>query len=236
MQTELRDLSASVQKSLVDLVNDNYAEFLTLGETLRGGEERIEDVRVGVLGFQRDLEGVRGLVASRREEVRMLVEAKRGVRREIGEGRGLLGVDERMGRLERKLNLDSGRKTNKADARGGKDAAKQEESEDQEWSAEWVEEPPLMDSDDDEDDEYNEGSDEASQRIPPRLKRRTEEFLILKVLIARHSPRHPFIQAQEGRLRKIQEVILSDLGVAVRAEPQVKIKQQLFQLRASIEE
>lgn len=65
-----------MSKELLDLVNDKYQDFLSLGNTLRGGEERIEEVRVGLLGFQRDLTSVRENVKRRREDVAALIDEK----------------------------------------------------------------------------------------------------------------------------------------------------------------
>ena len=40
--------------------------------------------------------------------------------------------------------------------------------------------------------------------------------------------------SQEGRTRKIQEILLSDLDMAIRREIEVKGKQQMIQVRAAI--
>ncbi|KAJ9604838.1 hypothetical protein H2200_010953 [Cladophialophora chaetospira] len=223
LQIELRELSQTLNKELVDLVNDNYQDFLSLGSTLSGGEEKIEDIRVGLFAFQRDVRGVRDLVERRREEVAQLLETKKEIRRETGVGRALLEIAERLEVLEEKLDLNKQRSIEPTTKTEGEAVGGEQ------WSQEWLEEPPINDSD----DEYD--SDEANG-IPPRLKRRTEDFLILKHLIGKHSPQHPFILAQEGRIRKMQEIILSDLDVAIRREPEIKIKQQILQMRAAIAE
>ncbi len=219
LQTELRELSQSLNKELVDLVNDNYHDFLSLGSTLAGGEEKIEDIRAGLLGFQRDVRGVRDLVDRRREEVQALLQRKKEVRRETGVGRALLEIAERIDLLEQKLNL----------SKPNGPAVEVEANAGEQWSDEWLEEATINESD----DEYD--SDERTG-IPPRLKRRTDELLILKHLMSRHNPQHPFIVAQEGRIRQLQEILLSDLDMAIRREPEVKLKQQMLQVRAAIAE
>ncbi|KAJ4338723.1 hypothetical protein N0V95_007994, partial [Ascochyta clinopodiicola] len=40
LRSELRTRSQLVSRELLDLVNANYADFLTLGNSLRGGEEK----------------------------------------------------------------------------------------------------------------------------------------------------------------------------------------------------
>ena len=89
-----------LNKELLDLVNGNYEEFLSLGAGLKGGEEKVEGVRVGVLGFGREVEGVRGVVGERRGVVGSLVAERIGLRREVGFGRGVLELVERVEELE----------------------------------------------------------------------------------------------------------------------------------------
>ena len=69
LRTDLRERSQALSKELLDLVNTNYEQFLSLGSDLKGGEEKVEDVRVGLLGFKRGVEDVRGKVRERRGEV-----------------------------------------------------------------------------------------------------------------------------------------------------------------------
>jgi hypothetical protein len=220
LQSELRELSHGLNKELVDLVNDNYQDFLSLGSTLSGGEEKIEDIRVGLLSFQRDVKGVRDSVEQRRQEITELLRQKKAIRQETSVGRALLEVAERLELLEEKLNIAKPKITDLTSTAQG------EESGGQQWSEEWIEERTINESD----DEYD------ADDMTLRLKRRTEEFLILKHLMGRHSPQHPFMLALEGRIRKIQEILLSDLDTAIRREPQVKAKQQMLQVRGAIAE
>ncbi|KIX09340.1 uncharacterized protein Z518_00419 [Rhinocladiella mackenziei CBS 650.93] len=220
LHTELRELSQTLNEELVDLVNDNYQDFLSLGSTLSGGEERIEDIRVGLLGFQREIQAVKDKVDARRNEVVELLEKRKALKQETGVGRALLEIAERLDQLEEKLNIPPSRPANP-----GKEDV--QENGGPNWSEDWTE---MTNNESDE--EYS--SDEADG-IPPRLKRRTEEFLILKHLASKHGSQHPFILAQEGRIRKIQEILLADLDVAIKQESEVKIKQQMLQIQADME-
>ncbi|KIW91625.1 uncharacterized protein Z519_07593 [Cladophialophora bantiana CBS 173.52] len=223
LQAELRELSQTLNKELVDLVNDNYQDFLELGSTLYGGEEKIEDIRLGLLGFERDIKAVRDKVDARRNEVAELLRQKRALRQETSVGQALLEVAERLDLLEEKLKIS----TPTASATKSKGQLKDGGGE--AWSDEWIEETATNESD----EEYN--SDEVTG-VPPRLRRRTEEFLILKHLASKHSPQHPFLLAQEGRMRKIQEVLLTDLEMTIKQQTEVKNKQQLLQIRGAIED
>ncbi|ETI24298.1 hypothetical protein G647_03667 [Cladophialophora carrionii CBS 160.54] len=224
LQTELRELSQTLNKELVDLVNDNYQDFLSLGSTLSGGEEKIEDIRVGLLSFQRDVKGLRDLVEQRREEVAELLKQKKAIRQETSIGRALLEVAERLDALEEKLNIARPKVSGPVTK-----AQVEDNGAEQQWSEEWIEETTINESD----DEYD--SDDT-MGMTVRLKWRTEEFLILKHLVGRHSPQHPFMLSQEGRIRKMQEILLSDLDMEIRREPEVKTKQVMLQVRAAIAE
>lgn len=104
LRAELRERSGGISAELLELVNANYTSFLGLGDELHGGEERVEDVRVGLLGFRRQVEEVQGRVRGRREEVARAGAELRGVRGEVAAGRRMLELDERLdvllGRLE----------------------------------------------------------------------------------------------------------------------------------------
>ncbi|KAH0837104.1 hypothetical protein AYO21_04565 [Fonsecaea monophora] len=221
LQTELRELSQTLNKELVDLVNDNYQDFLALGSTLYGGEEKIEDIRLGLLGFEKDIKAVREKVDARRSEVAELLTQKKALRQEASIGQALLEIAERLDLLEDRLEITV--PTTKLSAPNVKDG------DGEQWGEEWIGETATNDID----EAFN--SDEADG-IPSRLKHTTDEYLILKQLASKHSPQHPFLLAQEGRMRKIQEILLSDLEMTIKQETEVKKKQKLLQIRGAVEE
>jgi conserved oligomeric Golgi complex subunit 2 len=214
LRSELSSLSTSIQNELVDLVNDNYADFLGLGEKLDGGEEMVEEVRVGLMGFERDVGLLREKVVREQEGVRVLMEEKRGLMGEMSVGRGLLEVEERMGELELDLSLKEREKT-----------AVGEDSEKEDWGDDW------------DDGAVGESDDEGEgDLVPRRLNRRADEFAAVLRLFERLGEKHPFLVAQQGRMRKIRDVLLRDLDAAIRAEPDVKGKQAIMNLRRTVEE
>jgi conserved oligomeric Golgi complex subunit 2 len=105
LRSDLRQRSQLLSKELLDLVNGNYEEFLSLGADLKGGEEKIEGVRVGLLGFQREVEGIRSVVEERQKDVRSLLEERKEVKKSIVLGRSLLEVDTVLGELEEGLGI-----------------------------------------------------------------------------------------------------------------------------------
>ncbi|KIL91279.1 hypothetical protein FAVG1_04893 [Fusarium avenaceum] len=107
LRSELRDRSAAISSELLELVNSNYTAFLSLGSELRGGDDKVEDVKVSLLGFRRAVEEVKTKVSERKEETNTLNGELRGVRSAIEQGRKLMELSERLAALEERLSLDS---------------------------------------------------------------------------------------------------------------------------------
>ncbi|KAI0110591.1 oligomeric golgi complex component, COG2-domain-containing protein [Hypoxylon sp. NC0597] len=107
LRSDLRERSAAISTELLELVNSNYTSFLSLGDELKGGEERVEDVRVALLGFRRAVEEIKGRVRDRGSEVAGLNRDLLDVRGEIETGRKMLELDERISALEGRLAIGS---------------------------------------------------------------------------------------------------------------------------------
>ncbi|OTB13556.1 hypothetical protein K445DRAFT_30307, partial [Daldinia sp. EC12] len=107
LRSDLRERSAAISTELLELVNANYTSFLSLGDELKGGEDRVEDVRVALLGFRRAVEEIKGRVKERGTEVASLNRDLSGVRSEIETGRKMLELDERISVLEGRLAVGS---------------------------------------------------------------------------------------------------------------------------------
>lgn len=119
LREDLNERSQSLSKELLDLVNDNYEQFLSLGSDLRGGEEKVEDLRVGMLGLKRGFEEVKSQVTVRRQKVDELLEEKKDIAQQINAGRKMLELDARMEELEEKLMMTSLDCTAQGDACSG---------------------------------------------------------------------------------------------------------------------
>ncbi|TGJ81570.1 hypothetical protein E0Z10_g7190 [Xylaria hypoxylon] len=107
LRGDLRERSAAIGTELLELVNANYSSFLGLGDELQGGEDRVEDVRVALLGFRRAVEEVRSRVRERGVEVAKLTKELGTVRGEIETGRKMLELDDRITALEGRLAIGS---------------------------------------------------------------------------------------------------------------------------------
>lgn len=236
LQTELQDLLKSLNKELVDLVNDNYTSFLSLGQKLSGGEERIEEIRVGLLGFQRDVSAIRQLVDARAKETSVLLEEKRSLRKDIQVGRALLEVDERLVELERRLNLAP--RNTRYDTSDTKDDGNDGGNDDEEtmgdfkdWSDDWLQndvDPGISDEDEDA------GADLPD--LPRALRKNVEQFLIVRQLSEKCGLQHPFVLAQVDRVNVIGNILRKDLEAATRAQSDVKAKQRIIRLKTKLED
>jgi hypothetical protein len=113
LRAELRTRSQSLAKELLDLVNNEYQAFLHLGGDLRGGDEKVEEVRVGILGFVKGVTQVKGAVEGKQETLTALLEERERIRWDKEVAKGLIEVHTRIGELEETLAvIDNGDEAN----------------------------------------------------------------------------------------------------------------------------
>lgn len=232
-----------------------------MGARLRGGEERIEEVRVGLLGFRGDVGSVAERVGERAEVVRGLVGEMRGLRRSVGVGRQLLEVEERLGGLERRVGVKSAgpvevqvqEQTRMQDEERDENAREQLEmaAHFKDWDDSWT----RQDSDDldldslpsegeDEDDEVTteqgQTQTQTQRIIPRRLRHNLETLQIITHLSTRCAAAdgkpHPFILAQRDRIAQVKDALRRELEAAIRAQSDVGVKQSIIRLRGQLDE
>ncbi|KAK2748498.1 hypothetical protein FQN57_000631 [Myotisia sp. PD_48] len=213
LQTELRQLSESLNKELLDLVNENYQEFLSLGTALNGGEDKVEEARTGLLSFQRNIVNLKGRYEIRTRELRTLLNEKKGIRSNIGIGYDLLDIAERIEILETNL-LIRGREGQSDPAEPNKDPSESDE--------ELYESILESDSDDGDDGVYltNGTGDTAAANSSGislrRLESHIEQLLALNTIIGRVGEHHPFITQQHDRIQAIKSALNLDLNSALK--------------------
>ncbi|KAH0024222.1 hypothetical protein KCU78_g5148, partial [Aureobasidium melanogenum] len=190
LRSDLRQRSQAISTELLDLVNANYEEFLSLGLRLKGGEEKIEEVRVGVLGFGREVGSVRDLVASRTQEVGSLLEEKKRIRKDVMVGRRLLEIEERLEDLEARLMVEP---SNSLSANN----------------------PSANDLDSDDEDDEDEEGDTATSTTLSRLRKHAQAYLLLTHLTQKVLD-HPFVIAQQSRLMRLRNTLILDLRTALK--------------------
>ena len=157
---------------------------------MKGGEEKVEEVRLGLLGFKREIDGMRGKVTERRKEVGELFSEKKDIAKEMRIGRGLLEVNSKLEELEESLNI--GTKLNRG---------------------------TESDPDPDFTDSENGSDDEEDVRITislSRLRRRIQQYINIKKLIDKLGSTHPFLLRQEDRVLRVRQTLLLDLRSVLR--------------------
>jgi conserved oligomeric Golgi complex subunit 2 len=161
----------------------------------------VEEVRVGLLSFQRELGLIRSKVESRRHDVATLMEDKRSLKQDIMLGRALLEIAERIEDLEGHLMI--GETTQRKSDNGLLDG-----------NTTTTDDGAASDSfSEDSDEEYS--ADEYRPRVR-RLERLVEQYLMVQVLIRRHGAEHLFIVAQEERLHQIQVTLRLDIEATMK--------------------
>lgn len=201
LRGELRERSTAISVELLELVNANYTSFLGLGDELKGGGERVEDVRVALLGFRRAVEEVKGRVARRREEVGEASRELGRVRAGVEMGRRMLELDERLVLLEGRLAVGS---LPNGHERGGKGNAQEHHS----WDAD-------SESDEDEDDDGEAGGSFVGSS-PAKLASLAREYGIVAQLADSIGRDLPYVKKMEERMTRCRNTILLDLGTAIR--------------------
>lgn len=186
LHEDLSERSQSLSKELLDLVNDNYEQFLSLGSDLRGGEEKVEDLRVGMLGLKRGFEEVKSQVTTRRQKVDELLDEKKDIAKQINAGRKMLELDARMEELEEKLMMTSLDRTTQEDA--------------------------FSDSEDEE-DEFSEITPE-DVRVK-QLQRLVKDFRQMGQLSSSIGE-CSFVAAQAPRVDRIRNTLLLDLATELK--------------------
>ena len=190
LRAELRTRSHDLNKELLDLVNENYQDFLSLGSSLKGGDEKVEEVRLGLLGFAREVEGLRGKVDRQRKEVDELVDERKRIMENVQVGRRLLEIERKIGELEGRLMLAP-----TSPRRAEVNAREMDPSESE--------------------DESDEESKSNGIGIP-RLRRHMEQYMYIKNLMERIRPEHPFLLKQEERVLRLKQTVLLDLNSALK--------------------
>jgi conserved oligomeric Golgi complex subunit 2 len=199
LRADLRERSTSISAELLELVNANYTSFLGLGDELKGGEERVEDIRVGLLGFKRVVEEVQSRVRERRLEVGVLNGELQGVKSAVETGRQMLELDERVTGLEVRLALGSTRQVKR-----------EGDEENDSWDED---DGDLEESDEDEEEEGKGGFVGSS---PAKLASLAREYVLVDRLATSLGRDLPYVRKMEERLIRCRNTILLDLSTAAK--------------------
>lgn len=190
LRSELRERSTAISAELLELVNANYTSFLGLGDELKGGEDRVEDVRVALLGFRRQVDEIKCRVRGRRNDAARVSGVLGGVRGDIELGRRMLELDDRLALLEGRLSI------------GSLPNGAQED----EWGAE----------DSDEEEDAGETGDSFVGSSPAKLNGLAREYGAIEKLVDSLGRELPYVKKMEERMIRCRNTMLLDLGTAMK--------------------
>lgn len=184
------------------MVNENYQDFLSLGSALEGGEEKVEEISVGLLGFQRDVAAIHAKIDARKTEMESLFQEKKAFRSKANIARVLLDIAERIEELEQRLMI-----TNLKIPNGFTRAPEPEADSDRE------------DFNSDSTDSISESEEEVEEAAiisVKRLEAHVQKYIYLTSASERIGLDHPFLVSQQPRLEKIRATLLLDLDTALK--------------------
>lgn len=167
---------------------------------MHGGEEKIEQVRVGLLSFQRDVEAIRYKVEARHKEMEQLLSEKKHLKDHANIARALLDFAERVEELEKRLMIDDAR------TRHPSESVEEIDTDSDLFGSE---------VDESEDEEQSGGSETTPLVSLKRLQNHIQKYVFLTRLSARIGDDHPFFRNQQPRLSKIRATVLVDLKTAL---------------------
>lgn len=206
LRQELRDLDQLLSRELLDLVNENYQDFLSLGNALQGGEEKAEEVRVGLLAFHRDVQTIRDKVEARSAEVEGLLGEKKQLRKDANVGQALLDVADRIEELEQRLMI--GEKNNSG-------RPQQEQASSDTESDDFLNDEESDESEDDNAEKVPDNTTASTVVSLKRIEHHLQKYVAVTKLSTRIGDDHPFLLNQQPRVNKIRSAVLLDLKTAL---------------------
>jgi len=144
-----------------------------------------------------------------------LLAQKRSIKHDIGFGRALLEIGERLEDLEDQLGIGKA---------NGQKIAERNYTEDKDG-------PVDGEGDDWRSDESGDEVDDEKTGLSASMKRRVEKYLILRLLMGRHDPEHPFLANQNGRVKQIRAMLALDLEAILKQTRDDQARQEVVRLR-----
>lgn len=160
----------------------------------------MEEARIGLLGFRKNVETVREKVDRRVQEMAALLAEKKETRSQIAVACDLVEIEGTMGELEHRLLLtEDSRDTNDGPGGDGDSISDKHEIDE------------LFDDIEDEQDADDRQELDDQEMTLRRLESTVRKYMYTLALIRRISDTHPFVTSSHGRLGKIERNLLLDL-------------------------
>lgn len=82
LRGELRSYLAVLREELVQLINDDYEEFISLGTGLRGENDRLKRLQLPLKGLGEEVGGIRDILQRHQDEVQAKLDERASLREE----------------------------------------------------------------------------------------------------------------------------------------------------------
>lgn len=207
LRAELRVRSSDLSKELFTLVNENYQDFLSLGHSLNGEDEKIEGIKFGLLGFRREIQSLIVMLDGQEMEIEALIHERQKSRAKITFGRGLLELARRIEELEEILS-----------PRQISVAAERDHSDRNDASGAHTGHESASESESTEEEEGVIGQENVIRTTVPvqRLMERVRQLRIIEDLAKRLGLKHPFVINCDERRMRLRRILLLDLNSALK--------------------
>lgn len=77
LQKQLRKWKQILEQELIDVINEDYKQFVELGQSLSGGESTVDNVKVQLSSFQRQVSSVQQSLEANRSDIGQLLDEKK---------------------------------------------------------------------------------------------------------------------------------------------------------------
>lgn len=77
LRQQLQQWSNTLNQELIDMINQDYGDFLNLGKSLNGGESKVDDIKMQVLSFERETGNVQQELENSIQNVDRLMNKKK---------------------------------------------------------------------------------------------------------------------------------------------------------------
>lgn len=102
---DLRAFAATLEHELVELINEDYADFVSLSSNLTGIDRHVADLRTALLSLRKDLTAVRAAVHGAISEVENKLDEKRHAARKQAALQLMVNTSKTLAKIERLLHL-----------------------------------------------------------------------------------------------------------------------------------
>lgn len=211
----MRERNSQISKELSDFINAQYEDFTSLGNSLDGAEEKLEEVTFALMGFRRDAENVVRTITQEDNHLVQLLNERKKINDEIQGGRDLLLFHAALSEAEALVIPTTSDGQQPCPAWEGLDVETDEIG-----GLEVRDTKPRQ---------------TGPQKAEDPLHDRVQQFLYASKLAAKIDPAHPFLESRLPKLAEIKKLVLADLrdGLVTACNAETRDEAQILKQLSS---